>query len=279
MINLPDNLICLWISNVYKHAWETIKYYKMQYNIKNMYSCILVHSFSCHHAHFKKESIVDLQNCVTFQVCKVVIHYLYSLYSIFYHSLLFPKLYHISILFFIHIRLYLFIFYPYFAHHPILPLTRQPYIFFVLYLWVYQFCFIYSFVFHFYYSRSLLTRVCLVKAMVFPVVMYGCENWTIKRVKHQRIDSFELWCWRRFLRVPWTAKRFNKSILKKISPEYSLERLRLKLKLQFFGHPDVKNRLIGKKPDAGKDWRQEEKGKTEDEMVGWDHRLNGHEFE
>ena len=76
----------------------------------------------------------------------------------------------------------------------------------------------------------------LVKAMVFPVVMYGCESWTIKKAKHRRIDAFELWCWRRLLRVPWTAKRSNQSVLKEISPEYSLEGLMLKLKLQYFGH-------------------------------------------
>ena len=79
-------------------------------------------------------------------------------------------------------------------------------------------------------------KVHIVKAMVFPVVMYGCESWTIKKAEHQRIDAFELWCWRRLLRVPWTARRSNQSILKEISPEYSLEGLMLKLKLQFFGH-------------------------------------------
>ena len=82
---------------------------------------------------------------------------------------------------------------------------------------------------------TLPTKVHLVKAMVFPVVMYGCESWTIKKAEHQRIDAFELWCWRLF-RVPWTAKRSNQFILKEISPEYSLERLMLKLKLQYFGH-------------------------------------------
>ena len=80
------------------------------------------------------------------------------------------------------------------------------------------------------------TKVCLVKAMVFPVVMYGCESWTIKRAECQRIDVFELWCWRRLLRVPWIARRSNQSILKEISPECSLEELMLKLKLQYFGH-------------------------------------------
>ena len=83
---------------------------------------------------------------------------------------------------------------------------------------------------------TLPTKVCLVKAMVFPVVMYECESWTIKKTEQGRIDAFELWCWRRLLRVPWTAKRSNQSILKEISAEYSLEGLMLKLKLQYFGH-------------------------------------------
>ena len=83
---------------------------------------------------------------------------------------------------------------------------------------------------------TLLTKVCLVKAMVFPEVMYGSESWTIKKAEHQRIDAFELWCWRRLLRVPWTARRSNQSILKEISPEYSLEGLILKLELQYFGY-------------------------------------------
>ena len=215
--------------------------------------------------------------------------------------------------------------------------------------------------------------------MVFPVVTYGCESWTIKKSECWRIDAFELWCWRRLLKVPWTARRSNQSILKEISPECSLEGLMLKLKLQCYGHlmlthwkrpwcwerlkaggegddggwdgwmasltqwtwvwvnseswwwtgrpgtlqfmghkeldtteqlthtyhqaprrdhrqnilwhksyqcilrsvsqGNAKNWLIGKDPNAGKDWRQEEKGVTEDEMVGWHHRLNGHEFE
>ena len=87
-------------------------------------------------------------------------------------------------------------------------------------------------------SRDIIlpTKVHLVKAMVFPVVMYGCESWTTKKAKRRRIDAFELWCWRRLLRVPWIAKRSNQSILKEISPEYSLEGLMLKLKLQYFGH-------------------------------------------
>ena len=99
---------------------------------------------------------------------------------------------------------------------------------------------------------TLPTKVHLVKAMIFPVVMYGCESWTIKKAEHWRIDGFELWCWRRLLRVPWTARRSNQSILKEISPEYSLEELMLKLKLQYFGHlmwrPDSfeKTLMLGK---------------------------------
>ena len=124
---------------------------------------------------------------------------------------------------------------------------------------------------------TLPTKVHLVKALVFPMVMYGCDSWTIKKAERRRIDAFELWCWRRLLRVPWTARRSNQSILKEISPEYSLERLMLKQKLQYWP-PDGKNWLVWKDPDAGKDWRRE-KGITEDEMVGWHHRLNGHEFE
>ena len=89
---------------------------------------------------------------------------------------------------------------------------------------------------NFTFTFTLSTNVHLVKAMVFPVVMYGCESWTIKKAEHQRIDAFELWCWRRLLRVPWTARRSNQLILKEISPEYSLEGLMLKLKLQYFGH-------------------------------------------
>ena len=126
---------------------------------------------------------------------------------------------------------------------------------------------------------TLPTKVRLVKAMVFPIVMYGCESWTIKKAERGRIDAFELWCWGRLLRVSWTARRSNQSILKKISPEYSLEGLMLKLKLQYFGHLITKNQLLGKDPDAGKDWRREEKGMTEDEMVGWHHWRDGHEFE
>ena len=121
---------------------------------------------------------------------------------------------------------------------------------------------------------TLPTKAHLVKAMVFPVVIYGCESWTIKKAEHQRIDAFELWCWRRLLRVPWTARRSSQSILK-ISPGISLEGMMLKLKLQYFGPPHAKSWLIGKDSDAGRDWGQEEKGTTEDEMAGWHHWLDG----
>ena len=122
------------------------------------------------------------------------------------------------------------------------------------------------------------TKLHLMKAMVFPVVMYGCESWTIKKAEHQRIDAFNLWCWRRLLRVPCPKGqgRSNQSIRKEISPECSLEGLMLKLKLQYFGHLIQRT---GKDPDAGEDWQQEEKGITEDEMVGWHHQLNGDEPE
>ena len=117
----------------------------------------------------------------------------------------------------------------------------------------------------------------MVKAMVFPIVIHGCENWTIKKAERWRTDAFETWFWRRLLRVPWTAGRSNQSILKEINPEYSLEGLMLKLKLQYFGPPDVKGQLIGKDPDAETDWRQKEKGTVEDEMVRQHHWLTGHE--
>ena len=126
---------------------------------------------------------------------------------------------------------------------------------------------------------TLPTKVHLVKAMVFPVVMYGCEIWTIKKAEHRKIDAFELWCCRRLSRVPWTARRFNQSILKKISPEYLLEGLMLKLKLQYFGYLMQRTDSLEKNPDAGKDWRQEEKRTTEDKVVRWHHRLNVHESE
>ena len=124
---------------------------------------------------------------------------------------------------------------------------------------------------------SLLTNVCLVKAMVFPVVMYRCESWTVKKAECRRIDAFELSCWRRLLRVPWTARRSNQSILKEISPGCSLEGMMLKLKLQYFGHL-LRSVDSLKKTDAGRDWGQEEKEMKEDKMAGWHHQLNRHEF-
>ena len=122
------------------------------------------------------------------------------------------------------------------------------------------------------------TKVCLVKAMVFPVVMYGCEIWTVKKAECRRIDAFELWCWRRLLRVPWTARRSDQSVLKDISPGCSLEGMMLKPKPVLWP-PHVKSWLIGKDSDAGRDWGMEEKGTTEDEMAVWHHWLNGREFE
>ena len=114
------------------------------------------------------------------------------------------------------------------------------------------------------------TKVLLVKAVVFPVVIYGCESWTVKKAEHRRIDTFELWCWRRLLTVPWTARRSNQSILKEISPGCSLEGMMLKLKLQYFGH--LMQRVDSlEDSDAGRDWGQEEKGTTEDKMAGWYH--------
>ena len=109
--------------------------------------------------------------------------------------------------------------------------------------------------------------------------MYGCESWTVKKAERWRIDAFELWFWRRLLRVPWTARRSNQSILKKISPGCSLEGMMLRLKLQYFGPPHAKSWLVGKDSDAGRDWEQDEKGTTEDEMAGWHHWLDGLESE
>ena len=116
---------------------------------------------------------------------------------------------------------------------------------------------------------TLPTKVRLVKDMVFPVVMYGCESWTIKKAEHQRIDAFKLWCWRRLLRVPWTARRSNQSTLKEISPEYSLEGLMLKLKLQHFGHLMLRTDSFEKTLMLAK--IECRKRTTEDEMVGWHH--------
>ena len=128
-------------------------------------------------------------------------------------------------------------------------------------------------------DTTLPTKVRPVKAMFVPLVMYGCESWTVKKAKHWRIDAFELWYWKRPWRVPWTTRRPNQSILKEISPGCSLEMLMLKLKLRYSGHLLQRVDSFWKDPDAGKDWRQGEKGMTEDEMVGWHHQLNGHEFE
>ena len=97
------------------------------------------------------------------------------------------------------------------------------------------------------------TKICIVKAIIFSVVMYGCESWTVKKDEHQRTDAFELRCWRRLSRVPWTAERSNQLIIKEISLEYSLENLMLKLKVQYFGYLIAKSQLTGKDPDAGKD--------------------------
>ena len=117
---------------------------------------------------------------------------------------------------------------------------------------------------------TLSTKVHLVKAMVFSVVMYGCESWTVKKAERRRINAFEVWCWRRLLGVPWTARRSSQSILKQISPGISLEGMMLKLKLEYFGH--FMRRVDSlEKTDAGRDWGQEDKGKTEEEMVGWHH--------
>ena len=118
---------------------------------------------------------------------------------------------------------------------------------------------------------TLPTKVHLVKAMVFPVVMYGYENWTVKKAECQRIDAFELWCWRRLLRVPWTARRSNQSTVKEISPGCSLEGLMLKLKLQYFGHLMRRVGSLEKTLMLGGIGGQEEKGTTEDEMAGWHH--------
>ena len=124
---------------------------------------------------------------------------------------------------------------------------------------------------------TLPTKVHIVKVMIFPVVMYGCESWTIKTAEHQGIDAFELWCWRRLLSIPWTARTSNQSILKEINPEYSLEELMLKSKLQYFGHlmqraDSFEKTLMLVKIEGGR-------RPTEDEMVGWHQQLNGDEFE
>ena len=125
---------------------------------------------------------------------------------------------------------------------------------------------------------TLPTKVHIVKAMVFPVVLYWCESWTVKKTECWRIDAFELWCWRRLLRVPYPARRSNQSILKEINPEYSLEG-HAEAEVPILWPPDGKSQVIGKDTADGKDWGQEEKRATEDEMVGWHHWLNWQEFE
>ena len=123
---------------------------------------------------------------------------------------------------------------------------------------------------------TLPTKVHVVKAMVFPVAMYGCESWALKKAECQKTDAFEFWCWRRLLRVPWTARRSNQPILK-ISPGCSLEGMMLKLKLQYFGHLMRRVDSLEKTLKLEGIGGQEEKGMTGDEMAGWHHRLNGRE--
>ena len=126
---------------------------------------------------------------------------------------------------------------------------------------------------------TLSTKVRLVKAMVFAVVRYGYDSWTIKKAECRRIDAFELWCWRRLLRAPWTARRSNQSILKEIGPEYSLEGLMLKLKLQYFGHLMGRNDSLEKTLMLGKIEGGRRRGPQKMRWLEWHHRLNGHEFE
>ena len=126
---------------------------------------------------------------------------------------------------------------------------------------------------------TLLTESHLVKVMVFPVVMYGCESWTTKKVECWRIDAFELWCWRRLFESPLDCKEIKPIILKENQSWIFIVRTDTETEAPIIWSPDAKSWLIRKNPDAGKEWRQEEKGLTEDEMVGWHHWLNGHEFE
>ena len=126
---------------------------------------------------------------------------------------------------------------------------------------------------------TLPTKVCLVKAMVFPVVMYACESWTVKKAECWRIDAFELWCWRRLLRVPWTARRSNQAHSKGNQSWVFIGRTDAKAETPILWPPYAKSWLIGKDSDAGRDWGQEENGMTEDDMAGWHHRLDGCEFE
>ena len=128
-------------------------------------------------------------------------------------------------------------------------------------------------------SRDIASKGLSSQGYGFPVVMYGCESWIVKKADRQKIDAFELWCWRRLLRVPWTGRRSNQSILKEISSGCSLEGLRLKLKLQYFGPLMLRVDSLEKTLMLGGIGGQEEKGMTEDEMVGWYYQLDGHEFE
>ena len=123
------------------------------------------------------------------------------------------------------------------------------------------------------------TKVCLVKAMVFPVVMYGCDSWTIKKAEHQRINAFQLWCWRRFLKSPLDWKEIQPVHPKGNQSWISIGRTDAEAETWILWPPDTKSWLIWKDPDAGKDWRWEHTGMTEDETVGWHHRLNWQEFE
>ena len=125
---------------------------------------------------------------------------------------------------------------------------------------------------------TLLTKVLIIKPMVFPVVRYRCERWTIKKAECQRIDAFKKWCWRRLLRAPWTVRRSNQSILKEISPEYSLEGMTLKWKLQYIG-PLMQIVLSFEKTLMVRKIEDGRRRTTEDEMVGWHHQLNGYEYE
>ena len=127
-------------------------------------------------------------------------------------------------------------------------------------------------------NTTLPTKVCLVKAMGFPVVRYGCESWTVKKAECQRIDAFELWCWRRLLRAPWTARRSNQSILKEIILEYSLEGLMLRLKLQYSGHLMRRADSLGKTLMLGGIAGRRRRGRQRCEMVEWHHPVYGHEF-
>ena len=126
---------------------------------------------------------------------------------------------------------------------------------------------------------TLPTKVCLVKAMVFPVVMYGCESWTLKKAEHWKIDAFELWCWRKTLESPLDCKEIQPVHTKRDQSRIFIGRTEAEAESRILRPPDVKNLLIGKDPDAGKDRRWEDKGTTEDEMVGWHHQFDGHEFE